>query len=82
MNFSYNSLSRFVPSKAGYKRFPGAFVGNPVLYVESCREKYDAGSLPIVSDKSFEETGGSIYVWIFYVSAFVSFYLCERSCLL
>ena len=35
-----------------------------------------------VSDKSFEETGGSIYVWIFYVSAFISFYLCERSCLI
>ena len=47
MNFSYNSLSRFVPSKEGYKRFPGAFVGNQDLYVEFCREKCDAGSLPI-----------------------------------
>uniref|UniRef100_A0A6N2MW79 GDPGP1-like N-terminal domain-containing protein n=1 Tax=Salix viminalis TaxID=40686 RepID=A0A6N2MW79_SALVM len=58
LNFSYNSLSGFVPWKEGYGRFPGAFVGNPDLCVESRRVKCDSGSLPTVPGKSFEETEG------------------------
>ncbi|KAJ6704073.1 3 putative-RELATED [Salix viminalis] len=70
LNFSYNSLSGFVPWKEGYGRFPGAFVGNPDLCVESRRVKCDSGSLPTVPGKSFEETEGPISVWIFCISAF------------
>ncbi|KAF9662376.1 hypothetical protein SADUNF_Sadunf18G0046800 [Salix dunnii] len=73
-NLSYNSLSGFIPWKEGYRRFPGAFIGNPDLCVESRRVKCNPGSLPAVPRKSFEETEGPIFVWIFCVSAFVSFY--------
>ncbi|KAJ6695979.1 3 putative-RELATED [Salix koriyanagi] len=85
LNFSYNSLSGFVPWKEGYGRFPGAFVGNPDLCVESRRVKCDSGSLPTVPGKSFEETEGPISVWIFCISAFENsekgFEGCGRNCL-
>ncbi|KAF9670474.1 hypothetical protein SADUNF_Sadunf13G0072700 [Salix dunnii] len=76
LNFSYNSFSRFVPSKEGYVRFPGVFAGSHYLYMESRRVKGNSGSLPTMRGKSFKETKGPISVWIFCISAFVSFYCC------
>ncbi|KAF5960342.1 hypothetical protein HYC85_001551 [Camellia sinensis] len=76
LNRSYNCFSGIVPTKQGYWRFPGAFVGNPDLCVESPGERCQTKSLPVVLGKTFEEEmEGPISLWVFSISAFVSFYV-------
>lgn len=74
LNLSYNSFSGIVPKKEGYRRFPGAFAGNPGLCLESSGGACSTASLPAVPGKSSEEMEGPISVWVFCLSAFVSFY--------
>ncbi|KAL7254716.1 hypothetical protein ACSBR1_008961 [Camellia fascicularis] len=64
LNLSYNCFSGIVPTKQGYWRFPGAFVGNPDLCVESPGERCQTKSLPVVPGKTFEEEmEGPISFW-------------------
>ncbi|KAM0992489.1 hypothetical protein ACFX13_010894 [Malus domestica] len=76
MDLSYNCFSGLVTKKQGYSRFPGAFVGNPDLCLESSDGGCDPASLPAVPGKAFEgeEVEGRISVWVFCLSAFLSFY--------
>ncbi|XP_058000617.1 receptor-like protein CLAVATA2 [Hevea brasiliensis] len=64
--------------KEGYRRFPGAFAGNPGLCLESFGGGCSTASLPAVPRKSSEEIEGPISVWVFCLSAFVSFYFEEE----
>ena len=76
LNLSYNCFSGIVPKEQGYWRFPGAFAGNPELCVESSGGKCEMASIPTVPAKAFKEEmeDGPISVWVFGVSAIVSFY--------
>ncbi|KAJ7973618.1 Leucine-rich repeat receptor-like protein [Quillaja saponaria] len=75
LNLSYNCFSGLVSQKQGYGRFPGAFAGNPDLCLESSSDKCDNATIPGVPEKTFEESkmDGPISVWVFCLSAFVSF---------
>ncbi|KAI8029771.1 Receptor-like protein CLAVATA2 [Camellia lanceoleosa] len=76
LNLSYNYFSGIVPTKQGYWRFPGTFAENPDLCVESPGERCQTKSLPVVPGKTFEEEmEGPISLWVFSISAFVSFYV-------
>ncbi|CAN1324242.1 Receptor-like protein CLAVATA2 [Linum perenne] len=55
LDLSYNSFSGLVPKKESYKRFPGAFAGNPHLCVEQCEGDDDA-RLPAMPWRSFGES--------------------------
>ena len=75
LNLSFNYFSGTVPKKLGYWRFPATFSGNPDLCVESPSEGCQTKSLPAVPGKPFEGAMvGPISLWVFCISAFVSFY--------
>ncbi|BFG37326.1 hypothetical protein CerSpe_236000 [Prunus speciosa] len=76
LDLSYNCFSGFVTKKQGYWRFPGAFAGNPDLCLESSDGGCDPASLPVVPGNALEgeEDEGWISVWVFCLSAFLSFY--------
>ncbi|KAL0382552.1 UNVERIFIED_CONTAM: Receptor-like protein CLAVATA2 [Sesamum calycinum] len=76
LNLSYNCLSGIIPTRQGYWKFPGAFAGNPNLCLESSNDGCKGQGLPAVPGHSFtyENENGVISIWIFCVSAFVSFY--------
>ncbi|KAG7023757.1 Leucine-rich repeat receptor-like protein CLAVATA2, partial [Cucurbita argyrosperma subsp. argyrosperma] len=76
LDLSYNCFSGLVSEKQGFKWFPGAFAGNPELCVESSGEGCRSTGYPTVPGKiSDSESEGPISVWVFCLSAFVSFYL-------
>ncbi|GMG99926.1 hypothetical protein Nepgr_001766 [Nepenthes gracilis] len=76
LNLSYNCFSGFVSTKEGYWRFPGAFAGNPDLCIEVSDGKCQQSALPKLPEEKFgdDSEDGPISVWIFCVSAAVTFY--------
>ncbi|CAI0438856.1 unnamed protein product [Linum tenue] len=75
LNLSFNSFSGSVPKNESYKRFPGAFAGNPHLCLEGEGCDDDAKQLAIPG-RPFHETDdeGPILAWVFCLSAVVSCY--------
>ncbi|KAK8541816.1 hypothetical protein V6N13_137595 [Hibiscus sabdariffa] len=71
LNLSYNSFSGSVLVNQGYQRFSGTLTGNRGPCGALTGEGCNGASLP---EKAFEEVEGPILVWVFCVSAFVSFY--------
>ncbi|KAJ8425457.1 hypothetical protein Cgig2_018855 [Carnegiea gigantea] len=77
LNLSYNSLSGFVSRKQGYWRFPGAFVGNSALCIEISDGKCQPPTMPALPGSTFKDDmeEGPISVWVFCVTAAVTFYV-------
>ncbi|KAM3200406.1 receptor-like protein CLAVATA2 [Capsicum annuum] len=76
LNLSYNCFSGVIPTKRGYWKFLGAFAGNPDLCMESSSNVCQR-TFPVEPGKKFKEEmeEGPLSIWVFCISALVSFYV-------
>ncbi|CAH2065582.1 unnamed protein product [Thlaspi arvense] len=75
LNLSHNCFSGIITEKEGLGKFPGALAGNPEVCVESSGIKCDPANIDASQEEIYQNelVEGSISIWIFCLSAFISF---------